>query len=450
VPYERFDAVVEVEPSVAEYVYPPAAPEADQIARYIARLVDDGATLQVGLGRVPNEVLRYLGSRRDLGIHSDVITDALVDLMSTGAVTGRLKKMSKGKVVASLALGSRRLYDMIDDNSDVVFRPIDQVADPGVVAAQRRMVSITQAFSVDLTGQVCAEAKGGEPYGGVSAQASFHQGAVRCRDGRAIVCLTSTTPDGSSAIRPAFGAGEPVTLPRWEVHWVVTEYGTAYLQGASLRERAVALIEIAHPDHRDALLAAAADLGLLPAGQRLRSRLAYPVEEEREIELRDGEQVLIRPTRTSDAPSLQALFYRLRPEDVVTRFFRRLSSLTLAHAEHLASVNYEDEMSFVAVVGGREPGQVVATASYFMDPETGLADVAYMVDPEWQGRGLGTALHEITVDYARRHRVRGFTADVLTGNEPMMAIFRRTPGDLEVIEDDGVYEVSLTWPAPSR
>jgi acyl-CoA hydrolase/RimJ/RimL family protein N-acetyltransferase len=450
VPYERFDAVVEVEPSVAEYVYPPAAPEADQIARYIARLVDDGATLQVGLGRVPNEVLRYLGSRRDLGIHSDVITDALVDLMSTGAVTGRLKKMSKGKVVASLALGSRRLYDLIDDNSDVVFRPIDQVADPGVVASQRRMVSITQAFSIDLTGQVCAEAKGGEPYGGVSAQASFHQGAVRCRDGRAIVCLTSTGPDGSSTIRPAFGAGEPVTLPRWEVHWVVTEYGTAYLQGASLRERAVALIEIAHPDHRDALLAAAADLGLLPAGQRLRSRLAYPVEEEKEIELHDGGQVLIRPTRTSDAPSLQALFYRLRPEDVVTRFFRRLSSLTLAHAEHLASVNYEDEMSFVAVVGGREPGQVVATASYFVDPETGLADVAYMVDPEWQGRGLGTALHEATVDYARRHRVRGFTADVLTGNEPMMAIFRRTPGDLEVIEDDGVYEVSLTWPASNR
>ncbi|HSI92972.1 MAG TPA: GNAT family N-acetyltransferase [Jiangellaceae bacterium] len=450
VPFDRFDAIVEVEPMVAEYVHPPGGAATEQIARYVARLVDDGATLQTGLGRVPNQVLRYLGSRRDLGIHSDIITDSLVELMSTGAVTGRLKTMSKGRVVASLALGTRQLYDLIDENPDVDFRPIDEVADTDVVASQRRMVSITQAFSVDLTGQVCAEGRGGELYGGVSAQAGFHRGAVRCREGRAIVCLLSTAPDGSSAIRPFLDSTEPVTLPRWEVHWVVTEYGTAFLQGASLRERAIGLIEIAHPDHREALLAAAADLQLLPPNQRLRSRLAYPVDEEREVELRRGEQVLVRPTRTSDAPGLQALFYRLRPEDVVTRFFRRLSSLTLAHAEHLASVGYEKEMTFAAVVGGPERGRVVGTASYFVDPETGLADVAYMVDPEWQGRGLGKALHEITVDYARRHGVRGFTADVLSGNDAMMAIFRSSIGDLEVIEDDGRYEISLTWPVSSR
>jgi acyl-CoA hydrolase/RimJ/RimL family protein N-acetyltransferase len=449
VPFERLDAVVEVEPVVAEYVHPPTGPAAERIARYVARLVDDGATLQSGLGRVPDEVLRYLGSRHDLGIHSDVITDSLVDLMSTGAVTGRLKTMSKGRVVASMALGTTRLYDLIDDNPDVVLRPIDDVADPDVVAAQHRMVSITQAFSIDLTGQVCAEARDGRQYGGVSAQAGFHRGAARSRDGRAIVCLASTTADGSSAIRAVLDRSEPVTLPRWDVHWVVTEYGTAFLQGRSLRERAVALIEIAHPDHREALLEQAAEFGLLPAGQRLRSRRAYPVEEEREVELRDGRHVLVRPTRTPDAPNLQALFYRLRPEDVMTRFFRRLSSLTLAHAEHLASVGYEEEMTFAAVAGGREPGQIVGTASYFLDPETGLADVAYMVDPEWQSVGLGSALHEITLDYARRHEVRGFTADVLTGNEAMMEIFRRSPGVLEIMEDDDRYEVSLTWPASS-
>lgn len=446
VPFDRFDAVVEVEPAVSEYTHPETGADAEQIARYVARLVDDGATLQSGLGRVPDEVLRFLGLRRDLGIHSDVITDSLVDLVSTGAVTGRLKSMSKGKIVASLALGTQRLYDMIDDNADVVFRPIDEVADPDVVAAQHRMVSITQAFSIDLTGQVCAEARDGHPYGGVSTQAGFHRGALRSKDGRAIVCLESTRPDGSSAVRAALGRSEPVTLPRWDVHWVVTEYGTAYLHGGSLRERAIALIEIAHPDHREALLEEAAGLGLLPKGQRLRSRRAYPVEEDREVELRDGRRVLIRPTRTSDAPNLQALFYRLRPEDVMTRFFRRLSSLTLAHAEHLASVGYEDEMTFAAVAG-REPGEIVGTASYFVDSDTGLADVAYMVDPAWQGVGLGTALHATTLDYARRNGVRGFTADVLTGNDAMMEIFRRSPGALEVIEFDDCYEVSLTWPA---
>jgi RimJ/RimL family protein N-acetyltransferase len=450
VPIERFDAIVEVEPSVAEYVYPPAGEVAEQIARYVARLVDDGSTLQVGLGRVPNQVLRYLGSRRDLGIHSDIITDSIADLMASGAVTGRRKTMSKGRVVASLALGTRRLYELIDDNPDVVLRPIDDVGAPDVVAAQRRMVSITQAFSIDLTGQVCAEARAGRPYGGVSAQVDFHRGAARCRDGRAIVCLPAVAPDGTSAIRPVLGREEPVTVPRWDVHWVVTEFGAAFLQGASVRERAVALIEIAHPEHRDELLGEAAALGLIPAGQRLRSRHAYPVEEEREVELRDGTTVLVRPTRTADAPALQALFYRLRPADVLTRFFRRLSSLTLAHAEHLASVGYEEEMTFAAVAGGRETGEIVGTASYFLDPETGTADVAYLVDPEWQGKRLGTTLHAITMDYARRHGVQGFTADVLTGNEPMLTIFRRSPGDLEIVEDDEHYEITLTWPVSSR
>jgi acyl-CoA hydrolase/GNAT superfamily N-acetyltransferase len=450
VPFERFDAIVEVEPMVAEYVHPPAGEAAEQIARYVARLVDDGSTLQVGFGRVPNQVLQYLGTRRDLGIHSDIITDSIVDLMASGAVTGRRKTMSKGRVVASLALGTRRLYELIDDNPDVVLRPIDDVGDPDVVAAQRRMVSITQAFSIDLTGQVCAEARAGRPYGGVSAQVDFHRGAARCRDGRAIVCLPAVAPDGTPAIKPVLGPAEPVTVPRWDVHWVVTEYGAAYLQGASVRERAVALLEIAHPDHRDELLAAATRLGLVPAGQRLRSRRAYPVEEEREVELRDGTTVLVRPSRTSDAPALQALFYRLRPEDVLTRFFRRLSSLTLAHAEHLASVGYQEEMTFAAVTGGRETGEIVGTASYFLDRETGLADVAYLVDPEWQGKGLGSALHAITMDYARRQGVRGFTADVLTGNEPMMAIFRRSSGDLEIVEDAAHFEVTLTWPVSSR
>ncbi|HEX6327187.1 MAG TPA: GNAT family N-acetyltransferase [Jiangellaceae bacterium] len=447
VPFERFDEVIEVEPAVAEYVHPPGGEVAEQIARYVARLVDDGSTLQVGLGRVPNQVLQYLGLRRDLGIHSDIITDSIVDLVAGGAITGRRKTMSRGRIVASLALGTRRLYEHIDDNPDVVLRPIDEVGDLDVVAAQRRMVSITQAFSIDLTGQVCAEARDGLPYGGVSAQVDFHRGAVRCRDGRAIVCLGAVAADGTSAIKPSLGPNEPVTVPRWDAHWVVTEYGTAYLQGTSVRERAVALIEIAHPDHRDELLAAAGSLGLVQPRQRLRSRRAYPVEEEREVVLRDGTAVLVRPTRTADAPALQAMFYRLRPEDVMTRFFRRLSSLTLAHAEHLASVNYDEEMTFAAVLGDRETGEIVGTGSYFVDPETAMADVAYMVDPAWQGKGLGSELHAITLDHARRHGVRGFTADVLTGNDPMMTIFRRSPGNLEIVEDEDQFEIALTWPA---
>ena len=444
VPYERLDVTVEVDTAVTEYRPPSADPTAERIARYVARLVDDGMTLQAGPGQVPDQVLRYLGSRRDLGIHSDVITDAVLDLVAEGVVTGRRKTMSRGRIVASTAVGARSLYDLIDANPKVVLRPIDEVADPDVVAAQRRMVSITEAASIDLTGQVCAEPGGEMPLGGVGAQVGFHQGAVRSRGGRAIVCLASTR-DGTSAVRPALGPDDPVTIPRWDVHWAVSEYGTAYLHGASLRERAIALVEIAHPDHREDLLRAAADLGLLPAGQRLRSRRAYPFEEEHVVALADGRTVLVRPTRTADAPLLQALFYRLRPRDVLTRFFRRLSSLTLEHAEHLSSVGYDEEMAFVAVVGDQEAERAVGASSYFVDPETGLADVAYMVDPEWHGRGLGTVLHERTTDYARRHGVRGFTADVLLGNDAMMSIFYRSSGSLEVMEEDDHYEVVLQF-----
>ena len=238
---------------------------------------------------------------------------------------------------------------------------------------------------------------------------------------------------------------EAVAIPRAEVHYVVTEYGTAYLFGRSLAERAVALIEIAHPERREALLTAAVESGLLPRSQTLRSRRAYPVEELRDAELRDGRKVTVRPTRTGDAAALQDLFFRLRPEDVRTRFFRQLRSLTDEMAQHLCSVGYAQEMAFAAVIGGPEAERVVGTSCYFLDPQTGLADVAYMVDPEWQGLGLGTLLQARTIEYARGHGVRGFTADVLAGNAAMLAVFLRSGCQMTSRLGDGVIEVQMLF-----
>ena len=184
---------------------------------------------------------------------------------------------------------------------------------------------------------------------------------------------------------------------------MITEYGTAYLFGRSLAERAVALIEIAHPDDREDLLEAAAERGLVSSEQTLRSRAAYPVAEERDIALRDGREVSIRPTRTNDTRAMQELFYRLSADDVRTRFFQNLRSLTDSAAQHLCSVNYEDEMAFAAVIGPPERQRIVGTVSYYVDPRNGLADVGYMVDPEWQGAGLGSILHNRAVEYARGH-----------------------------------------------
>jgi RimJ/RimL family protein N-acetyltransferase len=238
-------------------------------------------------------------------------------------------------------------------------------------------------------------------------------------------------------------ADEPVAIARSDVHWVVTDYGIAHLHGRSLAERAVALIEIAHPAHRDELLAAAVEIGVLPPTQKLRSRVAYPVAEERTETLRDGRALLVRPTRTTDARLLQDLFYRMRDDDVRTRFFRRLRSLTDEMAQHLCSVGYEQEMAFAAVVGERESERIVGSACYFVDPATGYADVAFMVDPAWQGCGLGSRLQDRAIDYARRHDVRGFTADVLAENAPMLSVFRRSGCRMESRIESGAFEIRL-------
>ncbi len=446
VPVTRFDRLVEISPRVTEYVHEPIGDVGRQIARYVARIIPDGATLQIGLGRVANEMLGHLRNRRDLGIHSDVITEPLVDLIEAGVITGARKSVDPGLVIASWAMGTRRLYDLLDNNPRFQLRPVDRVCDAAAIAAQDRMVSVTQAFAIDLTGQVSADEFAGELYGGVAAQAEFHRGASRARGGKAIVCLASTTDDGESRILPHLGEHDGVTIPRADVHYVVTEYGIAYLFGRSLHDRAVALTEIAHPDRRDELLSAAKRLGYVHTKQKLRSRRAYPTHEESHVTLRDGRTVLFRPTRTTDAPGLEQLFYSLTPQDVYTRFFTYLTSLTDEWAEHLCSVDYEQEMAFVAVTGEDwEHEQLVANSAYYVDPSTNLADVAYTVHPQWQGVGLGSALHARTTEYARARGLRGFTADVLLTNTAMLRVFERSGLDITKRAERGSYELTMLF-----
>ncbi|MEO6204655.1 MAG: GNAT family N-acetyltransferase [Mycobacteriales bacterium] len=439
IPYERITAVVEVDTPLAEYVHQPlSAHAASHLAAYVARLVPDDATLQIGLGRVPHEMLKHLTGRRGLRVHSDAITDSLVDLMEAGVL-----RDEPGTVVASMAVGTQRLFDRLSDPL-VELRPIEQVCSPAVLASIDRFVSVTQAFAVDLTGQVCADADDGELYGGVAAQPVMHAAAARSAGGRAIVCLSTEFDDGSSRIRDVLLPVEAVAIPRADVHYVTTEYGTAYLFGRSLRERAVALIEIAHPRHRADLLRAAVDRGLVPADQQLREEGAYPTGAARLVTLSDGTDVELRPARTGDATGLQDLFYRMPPEDVYTRFFRHLTSLPLPTAEHLTGVSFEDEVTFLAVIGELEAERVVGTASYYLDRDTGAADVAYMVDPEWKGRGLGGALQERLIAFADEAGVKVLHADVLAENKAMLRLFRSSGRAIEAHTHQGVTEVVLT------
>jgi len=439
--------LVLVDTPVIEYTHPAtSAPAMVQIARYIGSLIDDGSTLQIGLGRVANEALKHLSDRRDLGIHSDVVTDAIIPLLESGILTGRHKTHQTGKIVTSFAMGSRRLYDLIDRNPLFSFQPIDTVCDAAVLAAQHKLVSVTQAFAIDLTGQVCADQFNGAFYGGVAAQAEFLQGASRSPGGKAIVCLASTDDDGvTSRIRPVLKAGEGVTIPRSDVHYVVTEYGVAYLFGKSIRERAVALIQVAHPEARQALFEQAQALGYLPADQQLRNLRAYAVEDEKTVMLKDQRRVLLRPVTSSDAEGVRALFHKLSVRDVYTRFFRKLRGLTNSDVQRLCNLDFENEVAVVAIMGTRELPLVVGHAMYVVDPSTNLAETAFIVHPDWQGLGLGVQMQQRLAELAVARGVRGFVAEVLASNETMIRLARTSAAEVQMVSLGGSVRITALF-----
>ena len=429
---DHIHALVPVDTPVIEYQHPPAGAQAmEQIARYISGIIEDGSTLQIGLGRVTNEALKHLADRQDLGIHSDCITDAIIPLLERGILTGRHKTHQRGKIVTSFAMGSRRLYDLIDRNPLFSFQPIDVVCDPHTLATQHQMVSVTQAFAVDLTGQVCADQFGGDFYGGLAAQGEFLRGASRSPGGKPIICLASSNatdgPGGNateSRIRPQLLPSEGVTVARTDVHYVITEFGIAYLFGKSIRERAIALIEVAHPQFRAELFKQAQALGYIGTEQTLKNLRAYPVEEELTLKLKDGRSVLLRPAGSNDGDGIRNLFHRLSDRDRYTRFFRKIRGLSNRDVQRLCNLNFETEVAFVAVSGTRENPQIVAQSCYFTDPGTNLAETAFMVHPDWQGCGLGHALQKRMSEHARGRGVRGFVAEIMASNEHMIRLAR--------------------------
>ena len=443
---DQIDKVVVVDNPVIEYVHPHIDDSiADRIARCIARIIDDGSTLQIGLGRIPSEMLKHLTDRRDLGVHSDVITDSIIDLVEKGIITGQKKSIHEGKIVTSYCLGTRRLYDLIDNNPMFAFFPIEYVCDPSVISANSKLVSVTQAWAVDLMGQACSDQFAGEFYSGVSTQPDFLRGAANSPDGKPIICLTSTTEDEKeSRIRPLLHEGEGVTIPCYETHYVVTEYGTAYLFGKTIGEKALSLIEIAHPTFRPWLLEEAKRLGYLRADQELKSKGEYPQGEEREFELKNKTVVLVRPSKASDVSGLQELFYNLPPKDVYTRFFTNLKALQVSKADYLCNVDYSKEMAFVVTTGKREKEKIIGSSFYVVNPSNNMADVAYMILREWQGMGLGSILQKRMVEYAKSRGLIGFTADVLAENTAMVKLAQNC-GEAKMKMAQGVYEVEMLF-----
>jgi acetyl-CoA hydrolase len=226
----------------------------DKIGLNIAELIEDGSTLQMGIGAIPDAVMKYLGNKRDLGIHSEMFSDGIVDLVQRGIVSGEKKTLHPGKIIAGFVLGTKKLYDFIDNNPIIEFHPQEYVNDPFIIAKNNNMIAINSAIEVDLTGQICADSMGTKLYSGIGGQVDFIRGAVLSEGGKGIIALPSITKDGEiSRIVPTLKDGAGVVTSRADVHYVVTEYGVAMLFGKSIQERAKELINISHPKFRDEL-----------------------------------------------------------------------------------------------------------------------------------------------------------------------------------------------------
>lgn len=226
----------------------------EAIGRNCASLIEDGSTLQLGIGSIPDAVLRFLGDKKDLGIHSEMFSDGVVDLYERGVITGAKKTLDRGKMVAAFLMGTERLYRFVDNHPDVRMLTVDYVNDPCVIAQQHKMVAINSCLQVDFCGQVNSESMGDKQFSGIGGQLDYVRGAAMCPNGKAILAMPSTAKQGTvSRIVPVFAPGTTVTTTRTDVHYIVTEYGIANLRGKSLRERARLLIGIAHPRFREAL-----------------------------------------------------------------------------------------------------------------------------------------------------------------------------------------------------
>lgn len=438
--------MVEHEEPLLEVGLPLMNPISQDIGRHVAGLIEDGSTIRVGVGSISTAVLYALENKRDLGVHADMLTDAYLHLVKKGVITNARKTLHPGKIVTSFCLGSRELYDFVDNNPMVAFHPIEYTNNYLVISENDQMVSINPGLEVDLTGQVCSDSMGYEIYSGVGGAIDFLRGARGSRRGKAIMVVPSTTLDGhTSRIVPVLTEGAGVVMTRGSVQYVVTEYGTAHLLGRSTRERALALIGIAHPDFREELMEAALRLNYMqPEASRVISpRAVYPADWEVAHSFDMRTKVFFRPVKPTDERAIKEFFYSLPKSESYIRFLSVMKVFPHYDVRSMVNIDYQREMSVIALVGEMSSQRVVAIARYVLDEATMTGEVDFAVHPDHSREGLATFLVHHMAEQARTKGVKKLVAYISAGNERVFGVFQKSGFVVQSTFLDGVYEIRV-------
>lgn len=445
---DHVDFIVPSDEPLLEYEPKADSAAAKKIGDYITRLVKDGDTIQVGYGSIPNAVVASLKDKRHLGVHTEFLNSGIIDLMKAGVIDNTQKTINRGKTVATFCMGMKDTYDYIRNNPAIEFRTVDYTNNPLIIAQHGNMVAINSALQIDLTGQASAESLGKRFYSGVGGHADFMRGVALARHGRTILAVQSTAEGETvSRIVPFLSEGAGASLNRGDIQYVVTEYGIAYICGKSIRERAMELINIAHPKFRPWLIEEARKGGLIYKDQAYHAgeKGEYPEHLEAHRTTRKGMALFMRPVKISDEPRLKDFLYSLSDESLYRRFVSPRKEIPHEYLQEISVIDYTEQIMILATVGEADHEEIIGIGQYNIDRETHMAEVAFAVRDDQQQKGIGSELLAYLTYIAKRQGLLGFTADVLGDNRPMLTLFHQAGFDIKEKIMAGVYHLTMTF-----
>ena len=420
----------------------------DKVALNTASFIEDGSCLAFSIGPLYESLAKQLKNKRHLGIHSPFFTDPLMDLIQSGAVTNRRKDTYRGKSLTSYALGTPDLMHWLDNNPLVEFQRIDKVFNPLIIGRNPKFVNVVSARKVDLYGRIGLFTGKGTVASGPAEVMDFISGAELSDGGRSIFALTSRDPKGFPNILPSI-ADLPNQFSAFEsVGAIVTEYGVAFLKGRTIRERAQALIDIAHPEDRATLVQKAKESKILYQDQIFLAESArlYPADIVETYTAGEDLRVRFRAIRPSDEEGMRHLFYRFSEKTVYYRYFQTVRSMPHAKMQEYVNVDWNQVMSIVGLVGEEGKGRIIAEARYIKIPGNPLAEVVFVVDENYQNLGVATFLYRMLIRLARERGVRGFVAEVLYSNiGGIMKVFKKGELPVKAHLEGGVYHLEIPF-----